>query len=152
MSLSCSDEGASCFCHLAYISLYRGQQGCRFSVMRNETIPYHRVCQFFTRHLLRRFLSPSVFKHYAFLPRLQFCSRLSSFHPRQGQSLLFQVDYHLSSCLPSLPHHRQSIANPNPQLIKHRLPTANTFHTNFFDPQGFPPFRSIPQCSTFQTT
>lgn len=51
---------------------------------------------------------------------------------RVPSSIMFQVDYHLPFCLPSLLHHGQSLANHSTQLIKHRLPTANTFNTNFF--------------------
>ena len=138
LTLYCSDERASCFLQLSFINLYWGQQGCRFSIMRNDVMTYHRVCWLFMRHLTRRFISSSVFKYDAFLPCLQFYNCLSSFHPRQFQSILFHMDYQLPILPPisstPLPVYCQSQL-PTQKEKKHWLPnlmqislTLRTFH------------------------
>ena len=142
LTLYCSDERASCFLQLTYINLYWGKQGCIFSVMRKDMITYHRVCWFFMRHLTRSFLSSSIFKYYAFLPRLQFYNCLSSFHPRQFQSILFHMDSQLLILPPisstPLPVYRQTQL---PTQKKKKKTLASQFDTNFLDPQDFLPFR-----------
>ena len=109
-------------------------------------ITYHRVCWFFMRHLTRSFLSSSIFKYYAFLPRLQFYNCLSSFHPRQFQSILFHMDSQLLILPPisstPLPVYRQTqLPTQKKKKTKNKKTLASQFDTNFLDPQDFLPFR-----------